>query len=190
MVTAQMAQGKHKRDTTCLGNYMSVCNPVCNPSPRHSPARRSRGLPQTLPLATLPSPILRRLSRPRGAARGLGPGRSGGGRLARGARKVLSISYPSHLKTVARARLLADRKNKRHFCATTPAVHSQHHPLANTPRPRLFPRAQGSTAAPSEVVEHRSVRYQAADILARGWIGDNTYRRHAFTSRHKLTLQI
>jgi hypothetical protein len=44
----------------------------------------------------------------------------------------------------------ADRKNKRHFCATTLAAHPQPHPPANTPRPRLFPRAQGSTATPPE----------------------------------------
>ena len=66
------------------------------------PPRRSRGLPQTLPLATLPYPILRHLSRPRGAARRLALGRSGGaaprrgregtpvgGTLAWGVRKVL-----------------------------------------------------------------------------------------------------
>ena len=43
---------------------------------------------------------------------------------------------------------------KRYFCATTPAARPQPHPLANTPHPRpaprLFPRAQGSTAAPPE----------------------------------------
>ena len=47
-----------------------------NCSPQQSPIRHFRGLLQTLLLATtLPSPILRRLSRPRGAARRLGLGR-------------------------------------------------------------------------------------------------------------------
>jgi len=38
--------------------------------PQPSPTRRSRGLPQTSPLAALPSPILRRLARSRGTAWG------------------------------------------------------------------------------------------------------------------------
>ena len=38
----------------------------------------------------------------------------------------------------------ADRKNQRPLCATTPAAHPQPHPLAHTPRPRLFPPAQAA----------------------------------------------
>jgi hypothetical protein len=95
------------------GAYMtplSVGNPICNPSTPHSPPRRSRGLPQTSPLAALPSPLLRRLSRLRGAgvlrwgcaprwgrckSRGQGVAAAGGARGLRwghareGARKVL-----------------------------------------------------------------------------------------------------
>src|SRR5205823_3775046 len=40
--------------------------------PQYVPPRRSRGPPQTSPLAALPYPILRHLSRPRGAASAVG----------------------------------------------------------------------------------------------------------------------
>jgi hypothetical protein len=52
-------------------------------------ASQPRGYRLGPPLAPLLSPILRRLSRPRGAARRLAPGRSGGGTLARGREKCL-----------------------------------------------------------------------------------------------------
>jgi len=59
---------------------------VCSPSPQYSPIRHFRVLPQPLPLATLPSPILRCLSRPRDAAQWPRPGHSGGVR-SRGGRE-------------------------------------------------------------------------------------------------------
>ena len=83
----QAAAGRLPRGEVSVA-YMTPLN-VCSPSPQYSPIRPFRVLPQPLPLATLPSPILRCLSRPRDAAQRPRLGHSGGGTLARGARKTL-----------------------------------------------------------------------------------------------------
>ena len=67
----------------------------------------------------------------------------------------------------------ANRKNKRYFCATTPAAHPQPHPLAHTPHPRPRPTALPACPGPHSgpAGARRAQGWGGPARLLGGWTG-------------------